>query len=74
MKLLQLVIGIGAFAALASCSKGFEAPSSYEEIQKESYTITFPKAGTAPMIIAVDPTQKWMQEQKSVPASWFYLP
>ena len=40
----------------------------------EVYTITFPKAGTAPMIIAVDPTQKWMQEQKSVPASWFYLP
>ena len=40
----------------------------------EVYTITFPKAGTAPMIIAVDPTQKWMQEQESVPASWFYLP
>lgn len=35
------------------------------------YTITFPKAGTAPMIIAVDPTQSWMGERKSVPASWF---
>ena len=40
----------------------------------EVYTIAFPKAGTAPMIIAVDPTQKWMPEQESVPASWFYLP
>ena len=40
----------------------------------EVYTISFPKAGTAPMIIAVDPTQKWMTEQESVPASWFYLP
>jgi hypothetical protein len=40
----------------------------------EVYNITFPKAGTAPMIIAVDPTQKWMQEQKSVPSTWFYLP
>ena len=36
------------------------------------YTITFPKKGTAPMIIAVDPTQKWMGERKSVPSSWFY--
>jgi hypothetical protein len=35
------------------------------------YTITFPKAGTAPMIIAVDPTQPWMVERQSVPASWF---
>lgn len=35
-------------------------------------TITFPKKGTAPMIIAVDPTQKWMGERKSVPSSWFY--
>jgi hypothetical protein len=40
----------------------------------EVYTITFPKAGTAPMIIAVDPTQRWMTERESVPASWFYLP
>ena len=36
------------------------------------FTITFPKKGTAPMIIAVDPTQKWMGERKSVPGSWFY--
>ncbi len=36
------------------------------------FTITFPKKGTAPMIIAVDPTQKWMGERKSVPSSWFY--
>jgi hypothetical protein len=36
------------------------------------YTITFPKAGTAPMIIAVDPTQSWMGERQSVPNTWFY--
>ena len=34
--------------------------------------ITFPKNGTAPMIIAVDPTQKWMGERVSVPSTWFY--
>jgi hypothetical protein len=38
------------------------------------FTITFPKAGTAPMIIAVDPTQRWMGERKSVPSTWFYRP
>lgn len=38
------------------------------------FTITFPKAGTAPMIIAVDPTQNWMNEYTSVPSSWFYRP
>ena len=38
------------------------------------FNITFPKEGTAPMIIAVDPTQKWMGERVSVPKSWFYLP
>ena len=37
------------------------------------FTITFPKAGTAPMIIAVDPTQNWMKERVSVPKSWFYI-
>ena len=36
--------------------------------------IKFPKAGTAPMIIAVDPTQTWMSERQSVPESWFYIP
>ena len=36
------------------------------------YSIKFPKAGEAPMIIAVDPTQKWMGERISVPSSWFY--
>lgn len=36
--------------------------------------VTFPKAGEAPMIIAVDPTQNWMPERKSVPESWFYIP
>ena len=36
------------------------------------FTITFPKKGTAPMIIAVDPTQKWRKERNSVPRSWFY--
>ena len=37
----------------------------------EVFTINFPKAGTAPMIIAVDPTQNWMGERVSVPKSWF---
>jgi hypothetical protein len=37
----------------------------------EVFTINFPKAGTAPMIIAVDPTQNWMDERVSVPKSWF---
>ena len=35
--------------------------------------IKFPKKGTAPMIIAVDPTQKWMNERQSVPDTWFYI-
>ena len=35
------------------------------------YTVTFPKKGTAPMIIAVDPTQKWMDERVSIPSGWF---
>jgi len=34
-------------------------------------TITFPKKGAAPMIIAVDPTNEWMKECKSVPRDWF---
>ena len=37
------------------------------------FEITFPKAGTAPMIIAVDPSQQWMPERVSVPSSWFYF-
>ena len=36
--------------------------------------VQFPKAGEAPMIIAVDPTQEWMKERVSVPESWFYIP
>ena len=36
------------------------------------FNISFPKEGTAPMIIAVDPTQKWMGERVSVPSTWFY--
>ncbi len=35
-------------------------------------TITFPKQGTAPMMIAVDPEQNWMTERSSVPESWWY--
>lgn len=38
----------------------------------EVFTITFPKKGSAPMIIAVEPELKWMSEQVSVPKSWFY--
>jgi len=36
--------------------------------------VTFPKAGEAPMIIAVEPTQNWMGERVSVPSDWFYIP
>ena len=34
--------------------------------------VRFPRAGEAPMIIAVDPSQDWMPERQSVPAEWFY--
>lgn len=37
------------------------------------FAIKFPKAGEVPMIIAVDPSQKWMGERVSVPSSWFYF-
>lgn len=36
--------------------------------------VTFPKAGEAPMVIAVDPSQTWMSERQSVPETWFYIP
>lgn len=36
--------------------------------------VVFPRAGEAPMIIAVDPSQGWMPERQSVPESWFYIP
>lgn len=35
------------------------------------YTVTFPKKGEAPMMIAVDPTVNWMNERVSIPSSWF---
>lgn len=38
------------------------------------FKVQFPKAGEAPMIIAVDPSQGWMNERQSVPESWFYIP
>lgn len=38
------------------------------------HDVIFPKAGEAPMIIAVNPTQNWMKERVSVPESWFYIP
>ena len=38
------------------------------------FKVQFPRAGEAPMIIAVDPSQGWMNERQSVPESWFYLP
>ena len=31
------------------------------------YTIKFPKAGTAPKMIAVEPTRNWMKERTMVP-------
>ena len=36
--------------------------------------VKFPKAGEAPMIIAVNPSQDWMEERVSVPSSWVYIP
>ena len=42
-----------------------------DEKNGKVFTITFPKAGEVPMIIAVDPTQQWMGERISVPRSWF---
>ena len=50
---------------------------SIEVEQKNSegvFKVQFPKAGEAPMIIAVDPSQGWMTERQSVPADWFYIP
>ena len=48
------------------------------EVQQQNnqgvFKVTFPKAGEAPMIIAVDPWENWMSERKSVPESWFYSP
>lgn len=38
------------------------------------FAVTFPKAGEAPMIIAVDASQDWMKERESVPSTWFYEP
>ena len=38
----------------------------------QMFAIKFPKAGEVPMIIAVDPTQKWMKERVSVPNDWVY--
>jgi hypothetical protein len=37
----------------------------------QMYAIGFPKVGEAPMMIAVDPTVNWMNEQVSIPSSWF---
>lgn len=46
--------------------------------QKQNETVynkvTFPKAGEAPMIIAVNPDQEWMPERQIVPEDWFYIP
>ena len=35
------------------------------------YTVSFPKKGEAPMMIAVDPSTNWMTERTSIPSSWF---
>ncbi len=42
-----------------------------KEVSDVVYTLTFPKAGSAPMIIAVDPTQTWMKEREAIPSSWW---
>jgi len=35
------------------------------------YTVSFPKTGEVPMMIAVDPTTNWMDERVGIPDSWF---
>ena len=45
-----------------------------QEESGQVFTITFPKVGAAPMIIAVEPELKWMSERVSVPKAWFYSP
>ena len=37
----------------------------------EEKTISFPKAGDAPVIIAVDHTTNWMNERNPAPQNWF---
>ena len=37
----------------------------------EVMVITFPKKGKAPMIIALDASNNWMDERSSVPEGWF---
>lgn len=37
----------------------------------QSTTVTFPKAGEVPMIIAVPLNTRWMKERQSIPKSWF---
>ena len=37
----------------------------------EVMVITFPKKGKAPMIIALDASNNWMDERSSVPTGWF---
>lgn len=34
-------------------------------------TVKFPKAGEAPMVIAVSPALPWMAERQSIPEEWF---
>ena len=46
-------------------------PESVQSANKV-YTITFPKKGTAPKMIAVETTQNWMTEKNGVPSSWWY--
>ena len=36
------------------------------------YEIPFPKAGKAPKIVAVNETDRWMNERSAVPTGWFY--
>ena len=40
----------------------------------EVKTISFPKQGEAPMMLAVNPDVKWMKERVSIPTSWFTVP
>ena len=57
-----------------------QKPGTTDSEEILTTTIQFPKAGDAPMIIAVDKAQNWMKERQSIPGGtnspndWWYNP
>ena len=43
-----------------------------KDIKENVTIIPFPKTGEAPMIIAVDEKQNWMNERQSIPSGWWF--